>query len=252
MKHLKQYNSYREVIDFTSVAPYSILETTDSDKEYLDINLPEFNVMKNSSSKCIIVFLNKIPGHVMVNKIKDEWFLLTVYTNNNRTSKYYICDQISGVVDCIKNIKQKINESTQSDFNHYYKISDSESKGLSSSKHILFDDKIQEKIKKALSITTFSIERNQTCHHYVRRETDEQDMYLGFMDIRLINLETNFYIHHLEDEWFLLVMSFDASKILMQGRRNIERRYFKCDQIEGLLECIKDQIFYMQILMKKQ
>jgi len=52
-------------------------------------------------------FKGNVNGHIVaVSQFEDEWFFVTIVKNfpTMRIEKYYKCDQIEGVVDCLKSI----------------------------------------------------------------------------------------------------------------------------------------------------
>lgn len=131
MKYLKLFENNNGFVELTEMEFRNIIIPNGiiySNEEAEDISLPELQEIKNiagdydvdltksiKATKMCKVYVRKkgsLSGTGIIysiTKLKDEWFFLEVFVVGNLSDrKYYKCDQISGLIDCIKKIGLKL------------------------------------------------------------------------------------------------------------------------------------------------
>lgn len=102
MKYLKSYETYKE-IDCFEYQSATLIEFTDKHRLFLVIKraFPNLEVEEFTNS----ISVRSLRGHntrIIINELRDEYFVIRKYPYRNDSNKYYLCDQVHGLLDCIK------------------------------------------------------------------------------------------------------------------------------------------------------
>ncbi len=119
--------------------------------------------------------------------------------------------------------------------NFYEEISIPEADRFIYNNHIFFEENI---IDKLLDI-------------FIENNIDKDNISLevenkgGYVRMTVFILSMEFIFHSLNDEWFVLLYEGDIPRLFNTGNTFVSR-VFKCDQLEGLVNCLKDQILFIK------
>ena len=159
-------------------------------------------------------------------KIDDEYYIISLFDRNDGRRYYYKCDQLDGLERCIEekiNCRLNLLKENQSwsvviggfDINKIEKFTKTEWNKIndmfsstSTSSHLS-------------SQKVFSVEINNNWDQIKLCYYSQSRYGLG---------KDRFVIYKLQDEWFFVV---DPNK----------RKFYKCDQIDGLIECLKNNFY---------
>ncbi len=179
-----------------------------------------------------------------VMKLSDDWFLLIDMQRSRLESgsyvdqKYYKCDQIYGVVDCLKSIT--ITNEGFNFFNKKKKLKEEESlyrqtnytnvqEYVESHKKDYFTKSEIEtlcKISKLQYKPEWRLDWREVSHRFgTNIDFTYNDKYCTLVKF--------------EDDWFIL-KTLDDKKI-QKGYKGISM-YYTCDTIDGVVSCIKNEI----------
>lgn len=180
------------------------------------------------------------PLQICIYKCKDEWFYLfhnkrpeiytlhfliysTSYNNSDFTTTLYKCDQFHGLIECIKMLddnkllenRNKYEEVNSIDYNNKLFGKDREtSENLH--KHIR-----SKWIK-------FTQEEVNLINQLYNSKFEYYESIFGDRAIVHRDDDKRVNIHKLEDEWYYVESNNDY----------ILRKYYKCDQYDGLISCL--------------
>ena len=218
----KEIQTINDVLNLTLCKKYSVSDP--------------FYGFRDSATSCIfnnnVIYLN-------VKYCDDYWFYLFIDPKFG-DSKYYKCDQLDGLVKCIKEVcpdilehiidvrwpelKSKNEEKIFENMEEYYKISDREyylldvnldkRENISKSEINEISQKIQLAFNRNFSITTIKTRAN-----YIDKISG---IFCNSTDIVIKIIRT-------EDDWFYLDYQIGNNTFLP----------YKCDQLEGLIKCIE-------------
>lgn len=180
---------------------------------------------------------------IYIYKLEDEWYLINFLFWKGNTHKYYMCDQLDGLVIFLNDnmgteIDKKLSPANksllyfpsskilESNTKYYRHINKEEFTKLKSNKKILFNEK---EISLLNSINTdFKIH----CDNNVRYVSIEVMPFIVFINK---DLNEAIYIYKLDDEWYSI-----AWKVI---EKNISSyNFYKCDQLDGLIMFLNDKI----------
>lgn len=110
MKHIKLFESFKELYD--SITVYEFNEIHDHENQYFtnrEIEFVKNNVEPSNRNiyRSDIISLKYGSLQMSTRKFKDEWYTLhickiTDVDSDDYIFKYYKCDQMDGLIKCIK------------------------------------------------------------------------------------------------------------------------------------------------------
>lgn len=226
------------------LVPY---EGNDNDIEFRAYipNEYRYRYDKNGNKNELVIYIKKHKVDMGIISLNDEWYAITIgeyssYDDENyNIMEYYICDGFDGISQWLKDKFSKINESFEK-IKNYFEIDLDKYREYYLNNNIKFEiikEKELERVKDLLNklgqdyesviemypSNTFQIEN---CINIYKKNINLKKR--NRIDNRLINIDK------LEDEWYLLVIE-DGWPI-----NDMKHKAFKCDQIDGLLDCIKN------------
>lgn len=201
---------------------------------------------------------------IQITPVEDEYFLLSVLDMNKRGSidvpyreKFYKCDQLDGLFYVLKrdvideinsnfHVDESLKRFSEMKTNSYYDVLSSEEfsnlVGLDSKEHI---DSLKGVTNKLFGLLNNSsdIFKYEMCGDtaidvLIKEDPNNPKKSLGF-DINKFPPRSNIFrfpfmtIFTTDDEWFLVGIG-------LEHEREGISHYYRCDQIEGLFEFIKD------------
>lgn len=198
---------------------------------------------KNSSKIQLVIFLKKDKTDIEITTLNDDWYAIRIGKYEDYTSedyyetKYFTCDGFDGLKQWFEFHYGKLNESvnhnqsyeeiTLDEYREYYrggtKFENIKEKELSIVQNLLveLDSKdvaiiemypIVDELRNCINIYNGNVKKSQRSR----------------IDNRTVNIDK------LQDEWYLLVIE-DAWPIY-----DMRDKAYKCDQIDGLLNCLKN------------
>jgi hypothetical protein len=194
-----------------------------------------------------------------INCIKhlDEWFQVAIWNNNKSDdrSDCYKCDQIVGVLDCIRDFEKLIKKNEVNENNsyqsyqeipdwEYYRVYDELGQVNQELLEEFTDDEVVEicNIVSQDPVASMVIDINDggseegfisLYHREVSKRISEE------LDI------TTIYIYRFKDEWFYVcVEDFHDIHATKMGEMVPKPyiKFYKCDQLHGLSELLKKEI----------
>lgn len=139
-----------------------------------------------------------------ITKYQDDWYMVYYYDNiNNGEPTYYLCDQFYNMIKCIKHL---VSSNISDNINESYS-------------EVTFNDVVNRVL-----VGFNEMELNQIFGHIKGLGINiyKRSPYA----LRFIVGTIRFEILKLEDEWFILEQK--------------PNKYYKCDQIYGLLKCLDE------------
>jgi hypothetical protein len=204
--------------------------------------------------------------YIKVEKYKDEWFQVTDYPF------FYECDQINGVIKCLKTLlPNKVDESLDVKNNYYYKVTQDEFDNTIQNPDIYFLSNseiltLKNFVGKDFMVETedaslitggkewlisdnwgldkwfeseeIRIHDGDSIKSHKLSETSEDDVIVvkNFtMRIKPNNEKETIDIMKCSDDWFLACVGMDDGSVV-----NWEEKMYKCDQLDGVIKFIKD------------
>ncbi len=203
-----------------SVIIFDKLKSIFSDVEFDELESISFrslNVVKDTTDH-ISFNAEKIGVDILL--YDDEWFGVSIVHFGKGKQEYYMCDQFEGLIKLLKlklSDEEKVMESKLDSNDYYCEISSIEYGEYGSEE---YDDNSWEMISKIRKILP-------NAEYTSINEEDNK--------ISLRALHANFHIHinFIKDEWFIL------KYVPLQALR-ITPKFYKCDQLEGLIKLFKD------------
>lgn len=179
-----------------------------------------------------------LTSDIVVFKFVDDWFYLVIFDD------CYKCDQIYGLVECIKRLKWRwrlpgINENMGNDLyksitmaqfqqavnkNKVFKSEPVMKTVMKACVNILTDSEISQ-IKDLLPSSQDNFVEWTGCYYYFNKEWTGNEDYV-------------FYTFKDNDEWFYVKYN-DHGDGSGWGH---DQKFFKCDELDGLLQCIRNEI----------
>ena len=124
IKLFEEYNSYYKEIDedeYLQIYKYipftekelSILKNLFKiafryyDKKVSYIDEKDYLKVKEGCSECCVIYfgsLSSFSGSILISKLDDEWFMLTIHVLWSKGLTYYKCDQFEGLLKCIEDV----------------------------------------------------------------------------------------------------------------------------------------------------
>jgi hypothetical protein len=167
-------------------------------------------------------------------KLSDDWFLLIDLRNKMyRTQRYYKCDQIYGVVNCLKSITN-VSEGIFSLFKSKKDLKEPLYKQANfTDVQEYVESHEKDYITKSEFKTLYDVSKKVK---YNKQWSSEDSRRFG-TQIDFSYKHKDYTITKFEDEWFIL---------RKMGERNEWRQgtstYYLCDTIDGVINCIKSEI----------
>ena len=227
------------------LVPYEGNENDIEFRSYIP-NEYKYRYDKNGNKNELVLYFKKQKVDIHIISLNDEWYALEVgkyynyYDENYDTVDYYVCDGFDGINQWLEDKFGKINESFNTEKN-YFEIDLEEYRRFYSSdgntKFEIIGEKELEQIKDILNKLGHDdvsvIEMYPTISSSMKNCINIYKNNINLkkrnkIDNRLINIDK------LEDEWYLLIIE-DGWSI-----HDMKDRAFKCDQVDGLLDCIKN------------
>jgi hypothetical protein len=177
--------------------------------------------------------------NIMVMKKEDEWYY--VRNMSRRETTWYRCDQFGGLMSCLRNecgMYYKtlgMNESLDEYERGYKQVDGEDYEYIDSEERLEYTDKEFMSIKSL--IPHKSLLNGVTLAH---ADDDPVILFTNILegDIEHVNHFRKVWIFKLYDEWYL-VKALDG----VRRGANFAFKYYKCDQLDGLKNLIKDEIF---------
>jgi hypothetical protein len=212
------------------------------------VNEYKFNYSKSGTKNGLFVFLKKKKVDIEINVLNDEWYATTYseyedYTDNEYYKTfYYICDGFDGLKEWFEYQFGELNESVEY-HPSYHEITLEEYRSYYSGGYKF--ENITEKELSLVKSFLSEINSNDVAIIEMYPIVDEMrnciNIYNGNVNkkqrSRIDNRAVN--IDKLKDEWYILIIE-DAWPI-----HDMKDRAYKCDQIDGLIECLK--IIYSEL-----
>ena len=122
IKIFEEYNQYYTEVDtnvFYDLCDYNTLVFSNAEISFLtkelDVDINLRNNIKYTDKHTFIFYKESISDRIYIYKLPDEWYvverelnalarLVKLLSQNGLLSNYYKCDQIEGVIKCIKEI----------------------------------------------------------------------------------------------------------------------------------------------------
>ncbi len=220
MKHLKQFESTYNQINGGDSHPKISTRDNFTENEvnalrYICANKYRVQIFTHAKYRIELLFTNKKESSCSIIKSKDEWFLVAIVQKGSHPFLYFICDQIDGVIDCIKENLFTLSES-------YTKIKS-----------------LQDPT--SIDVPKFSEERiipvQQKIIDFLKRKFPHFEFQEPIPGIQLglfIQISRSYVvpknykigIWEYEDEWFYVSSSYGGT--------------YECDQLQGLVEFIEN------------
>lgn len=211
------------------------------------------NISQSSRSKSVLLDIHKRKGKdkfgqptyenspsFKVMKFSDDWFLLIDNTNllkrsrGYRSQRYYKCDQIYGVVNCLKSITS-VNEGIFSLFKNNKNLKGEEPL-YKQTNFTNIQEYVESHEKDYITKSEFKTLYNVSKIKYNDQWRSEGPHRFG-TQIDFSYKRKDYTMTKFEDEWFILRKIGERSE-WRQGTST----YYLCDTIDGVLNCIKNEI----------
>lgn len=193
------------------------------------------------------IFINNITNNMLLSimKYQDDWYVVYYYDNLESEDSIYLCDQFYNMIKCINYL---ISLNPEIKVESYKWIKKFEEYNLNSYEEITTIDAIS--IGRKLKIDNFTdVEFDKIISHLggIKYFKNSYKLKFNRIDNGIIYWcpvegwdKTNYsnIITKLEDGWFLFYS---------YNKKNNHSNYYKCDQIDGLLECLSDLNKYKYI-----
>jgi len=181
---------------------------------------------------------------VDVYKREDEWFYVWAYRKSLAKGKYYKCDQLSGLIDFLKDFYKEELVSSKKLFEaftkeEYYKEINNTEYHNEFNRLVRFTSSEVKKIANMISEEYSGSCGYANVHFYKNSDGDFTNM---AHQIKIVGDTFVYFISKKEDDWYIV----EKVPFLLQGYANRTGKYYLCDQWEGLVRLLNDE----QVLKK--